>query len=147
MADTYVKRIVAAIATLIDATGKPTGLVVSSSRKRSSNAAKHIAVFPLHDEAANENIPRSRAFMGARRILTVEIVCRCAGSDLENETIRSWIVAQLFKDVTLGGIAVGLDEGATDWQGEIDSQNDYSEALMQFVVEYSRPKNNLELVP
>ena len=145
MADTYVKRIVAAIAAAIDAPGKPAGLVVSPSRKRPSNAAKYIAVFPIHDEAASEATPRSRAFMGARRLLTVQLLCRCAGTDLDNEALRAWAVAQLMQDVTLGGIAVGLDEAATDWQGEIDSTTEYSEAPMEFVVEYARRRNTLEI--
>ncbi len=144
MADTYVKKIVAAIASTLDATGKPTGLVVSTARKRPSKAAKHMAVFPLQDEAPNESAPRNRAFSGARRLLTVGVACRSAGTDLDNEALRAWAVSQLFKDETFGGIAVSLAEGETAWLGEIDSQSDYSDALMQFIVEYSRPKNSLE---
>ncbi len=143
---TYVKRIVAAIAALLDAAEKPAGLAVTASRKRPSKASKFIAVFPVHDEPAGENAPRNRAFMGARRFLTVAVMCRCAGSDLDNEDLRAWAVAQLYKDVTLGGVAVSLAESDTDWHGEIDSQNDFSQAVMQFVVEYSRPKGSLEYV-
>jgi hypothetical protein len=142
--DTYVKQIVAAIAAALDAAGKPAGLAISTSRARPSRNAKYIAVFPLQDEAPNESASRNRAFLGTRRLLTIGVVCRCAGTDLDNEILRAWAVAQLFKDETFGGIAVSLAEGETSWLGEIDSKSDYSDALMQFIVEYSRPRNSLE---
>lgn len=146
MADTYVKKIVSAIAAALDADepSRPTGLVVTTSRVRPSRASKLVAVFPLQDEAPGESTSRNRAFMGTRRLLTVGVVCRCAGTDLDTELLRAWVVAQLFKDVTFGGIAVGLTEGETTWLAEIDSKSDYSDALMQFVVEYSRAKDSLD---
>lgn len=134
-----------AIAAILDVAGpgRPAGLVVSLARKRPGKAAGFMAVFPLQDEAPAPAGTQNRLIRGARRILTVGVLCRTAGTDLDNEELRAWAVSQLFRDTTLGGIAVGISEGETLWRGEIDSQSDYGEALMHFLVEYSRPKDGL----
>lgn len=81
-----------------------------------------------------------------RRLLTVGILCRVSGTDTDNEALRKWAIAQLYKDQTLGGLVTSISEGETEWQGEMDSESDYSIAVMQIVVEYARPKNSLEYV-
>lgn len=146
MADTYVQEIISAISTLMAATGKPANLVVSTSRVKPSGAAKLIVVLPLLDAPASDGPVRNREFLAARRLLTVGILCRVAGTDLDNEDLRKWAIAQLFREPTLGALATSISEGETEWQGELDSESDYSIAVMQIVVEYARPKNSLEYV-
>ena len=138
---TYVKKILEAIAETLNAPGKPSGLVITTSRTQPSSAAKLIAVFPLQDKPVEELTPRTRA--AARRFLTVAVVCRCAGTDIDNEELRAWAVSRLMADITLGGIAARVMETITEWQGEFDSQSNYSMAVMQFSVEYARPINEL----
>lgn len=147
MADTYVQKIVAAMVTALQAAGGPAGLKVTASRKQptaSGSTLKHMAVYPLRDAETGEARPRN--FPGARRLLTVQVMCRCAGTDQDNEALRAWALAQLMKDRTLGGVAVDLDEVETNWTGELDSAAEYSEAAMDFVVEYARPRATLEKV-
>jgi hypothetical protein len=147
MADTCVTQIVTAIAALMDATGAPTGLTVTASRVRptaSDAALKHIAVYPVHDEAAPSYERRNRLFQGARRRLTVMIECRCAGTDLDNEALRAWAYDQVMADPSLGTLVVNVEEGATDWAGDLDSTADYSQAGLELVVEYVRPRRSLE---
>lgn len=147
MGDTYVSQIVTAVATLADAAGKPAGLVVTTSRQRptsSDTALSHMAVYPVRDEPAASSEPRNRCFAGARRKLTVAIECRCAGSDLDNEVLRAWALQQVMSDFTLGGKAVNVEEGVTDWAGEVDSTADYSQAVLELIVEYVRPRRTLE---
>jgi hypothetical protein len=140
---TFVNRIIATIIARLDtASGKPPGLIVLASRQQPSNAGTLIKVFPVNDAAADDNAPRVR--IGVRRILTVAVMCRSAGTDINNEILRAWTHAQLFADETLGGVAVCIREGDTDWHGELDSKQDSSMAVMQYGVEYSRPKNTLE---
>ena len=141
MSQTYVSKILEAIAEAIDAPGKPAGLVVTTSRQQPSAAKKLIAVFPLQDKPDEERTPRTRA--AVRRFLTVAVVCRCAGTDIDNEELRAWATTRLMADITLGGIAASVAEAITEWQGELDSQSSYSMAVMQFVVEYARPINEL----
>ena len=147
MADTYVKKILAAIVALVDADGKPAGVKVSASRKRATGSGaglKHIAVFPVHDEPSPSSEPRNRAFPATKRLLTVALECRCAGTDLDNEVLRAWAYGQVMKDFSLGGLALNLTEGNTEWHGDLDSNADYSEAPMEVVVEYVRPRSTLE---
>jgi hypothetical protein len=147
MADTCVASIVTAIAALMDATGKPTGLTVTASRRRStaSDAAlQHLAVYPVRDEPAPSYERRNRLFQGARRRLTVVVECRCAGTDLDNEALRAWAYDQVMADRSLGGLAVNVEEGTTEWGGELDSTADYSQSALELIVEYVRPRRTLE---
>jgi hypothetical protein len=146
MADTYVQKIISAISTLMAAAGKPANLVVSTSRVKPASASKLIVVAPLLDAPAREATSRNREYLGVRRLLTVGLLCRVSGMDSDNEALRKWVISQLFKDQTLGGLASSISEGETEWQGEMDSESDYSIAVMQIVVEYARPKNSLEYV-
>jgi len=142
MAKTYVGRIIEAMAAAIDTDGKPQGLAVSTSRQTPVGKNPAIFIFPAQDKPADDAAgPRNRA--GTRRFLTVAVVCRCAGTDLDNEELRAWAAGRLLSDTTLGGNAVRVIETVTDWQGEIDSQNQYSMAVMQFMVEYARPIETL----
>jgi len=139
---TRVQQILEAIAAAIDAPGKPAGLVVITSRRIPSSAERFVAVFPMQDKPAeNEAPPRTR--VAARRFLSVAVVCRCAGSDIDNEILRDWTVSRILKSTTLEGIASRVIETVTDWQGELDSQNTYSIAVTQFLVEYARPITSL----
>lgn len=147
MADTLVKRIVNAVAGLLDAAGKPAGLVVTASRIKSTAGAaglKRIAVFPLADNPKPDNAPRARTFLGAHRILTLIVECRCAGTDLDNETLRAWAISKIMADVSLGGLALDVDEGTTEWADTQDAKADYSQALVEILVEYARAKASLE---
>jgi hypothetical protein len=147
MADTCVSQLVSAIAALMVGTGAPTGVTVTPSRRRStaSDAAlKQIAVYPVRDEAAQSYVPRNRQFQGARRWLTVRVECRCAGTDLDNEDLRAWAYGQVMADRSLGGLALNVEEGPTDWAGDVDSAADYSQADLDLVVEYVRPRRSLE---
>jgi hypothetical protein len=147
MADTAVKGIVAAIVALVSAAGKPAGLTVTASRLRpgaSDADLKRIAIYPVSDDAAPSGEPRNRTFAGARRRLTVALECRCAGTDLDNEALRAWAYGQVMADPSLGGLALNVEEGATEWAGELDSAADYSQALLALVVEYVRPRRSLE---
>lgn len=147
MADTCVKGLVTAIAALVDAAGHPAGLTVSTSRQRptaSDAALKRISIYPMRDEQASSSEPRNRTFAGARRRLTVALECRCAGTDLDNEVLRAWAYGQVMADPSLGGLALTVEEGTTDWAGDLDSAADYSEAVLELVVEYVRPRRALE---
>jgi len=142
MTETHVGKIIAAIEGLLNAPEKPNGLIVIASRSMPSNAKRLITVFPMQDKPADENRPpRTRAAI--RRFLVVGIVCRIAGTDIENEELRAWALSQLISNPTLDGNAVGIIETTTDWQGELDSQNTYSMAVIQFLVEYVRPIESL----
>jgi hypothetical protein len=147
MADTLVKDIVEAVAALLNATGKPTGLEVTASRIKSAPGGKtfkRAAVFPLADNPKPDNTQRNRGFLGAHRILTLVVECRCAGTDLDNEVLRAWAISQIMKDESLGGLALDVNEGTTEWAEAQDAQADYSQALIEILVEYSRAKKSLE---
>ena len=146
MSETYVQKILIAAAVAIDAPEKPAGTVVITSRSQPSAASRLITVFPLQDKPVeNERQPRTRA--GSHRYLTIAVVCRSPGTDIDNEELRAWAAARLLGNPTLDGAAVNIIETITDWQGELDSQNTYSMAVMQFLVEYARPVNSLERIP
>jgi hypothetical protein len=147
MADTYVKKILAAIIALVDAAGKPAGLTVSASRVMptpSDDQLKHIAVYPVLDVEKPGNAFHNPAFSGSHRLLTVAIECRCAGTDQDNETLRAWAYGQVMSNMELGGLARQITEDTTEWQGRMDSTSDYSQALLEIVVEYARKRNTLE---
>lgn len=147
MAETRVARIIGALVAAIDVAGKPAGLVVTTSRvapTASGVELRQIAVYPVRDEAAPSSETRTRTFPGARRLLTVALECRCAGRDLSNEPIRAWAVQQAMADPALGGAALSIEEGATEWAGDQDSATDYSQAIVDLVVEYARPRGILE---
>ena len=147
MADTHVKRIVEEIAALVNATGKPEGLTVSTSRTHptpSNEQLKHIIVYPVRDTDADKQ-SRNRVFHGSHRQLTVAIECLTAGTDMDNEQLRSWAYGQLMADPSLGGKALNIAEGDTNWEGEADSKTDYSLAALEVLVEYVRPRNTLEV--
>ncbi len=145
MADTHVKRIVEEIASLLDGTGKPAGLTVSTSRTHptpSNEDLKHIIVYPVRDTDA-DNISRNRTFHGSLRQLLVNIECHSAGTDMDNESLRAWAYGQLMQDPSLGGKCLNITEGDTTWEGESDSNTDYSLAALEVLVEYVRPRNTL----
>jgi len=146
MADTYVQEIISRISALLDATGKPVELVVSTSRVKPASAAKLIVLAPLLDAPAKDTTSRNREHLAVRRLLTMGVLCRVSGTDSDNEELRKWVITQIFTDQTLDGLVTSISEGETEWNGEIDSESDYSIAVMQIMVEYARPKYSLEYI-
>jgi hypothetical protein len=147
MANTKVKAILGAVITKLGATAagsvtKPTGLTVTDSRRTwvEATALPQQSVIPIKDTAFET---KGRDFSSVHRVLHLAIFNRCIGTDQSNEDLRAWALQQLFSDTTLGGIVLGIREGDTEWTAEVDSENDFSEAPMEFIVEYARPREVL----
>lgn len=150
MADTKVKLIVGAIVASLNAAkvadgtiDKPAGLKVSTSRKRPTELADlpHQSVFPLRDDPDGEP---GRTMGMVKRVLNVAVMNRCAGEDLDAETLRAWAIQQVMADVSLGGLVLGITEAHTQWAPEADSITDFAEPGMVFEVSYARRRNSLE---
>jgi hypothetical protein len=68
---------------------------------------------------------------------------RVAGNDAQLDPIRCWTLAALFTDPSLGGLALEIEERATEWQEADASESDYSQADYTFRVRYVTARGDL----
>ena len=145
---TCMEEIISAIAARLNAPEKPAGVEIVTSRARPSPTDREllqIAVFPLTDRgSADATIQRNRTVGISRRLLSVAVECRRAGTDSQNEILREWAHRQMTSSPNLGlEYVTNITEGDAEWAELSDTSADYSYVLSEYTIDYVRPRNTL----
>lgn len=127
----------------LDGPGKPAGVTVDRLRRQAVEPGElpRISVYPL-DEAVTR-APPNRGSAKADRLLRIAIVSRVQGTDEALDPLRQWVAAVMASPALLAGLAVAVDEKATDWEAVEDSERDYSVAASDWEIRYVTRSNDL----
>jgi len=144
MADSITERILQAVIAALDGPGKPNGTKVDRSRRLPVDARElpRISLERL-DEGVTPATGTRTSQLRDRR-LRVAVVSRVAGPDEDLDAFSQWAITALEADPSLGGLALGIEEQAVDWEkDEKDARFDYSAEARIFEIRYATRRDDL----
>lgn len=119
------EQILRSVKTLLEGTGKPTGLTVHRQRSRplEQDDLPAIVVYPLSDDAddADHDLAEDHTLTVALEMrVKVSATESAAGksSDEVLDPLYTWSVSKMLADITQGGLAIDTREGSTTWDVE-----------------------------
>lgn len=123
------QQAIAAIATKLDAPGKPDGIIVARSRRFVGDLANDPDVFGIVVKPGKEAVtthgtrPNDRI---AERVSMVLTEVNVAAGDNESwdqsaDAVKCWIVSQVMADPTLAGLVKNIEEKESVWE-DVDSR-------------------------
>jgi hypothetical protein len=97
-----------------------------------------VAVSPISEEPEYGPGPQRKA-SGVKRMFRVSVRASVLGdpADEDLDILRGNIVAALMHDRSLGGLALGIGEAGTVWEGEAGSDFTFGVVTIHFDVLYS----------
>lgn len=145
------QQILSAVAALIDAPGKPAGLLVGRSWKRVGdlvNEASQVAVVVRPGKEGIETKGDTRTRIADKNCaVLIEVGAAASPSECPDEAMdpaMNWITAQLTKDVTLGGLAKDVREVTVDWNLQ-DGDASYGRVHWIWNIRYCTDARNPEV--
>lgn len=118
------EQIATALITALSAVGGPAGLTVHRERTRpiETDSLPAILVYFADEKPKPFDKQKYRSPL-VERTLSVALQCRAQGSqsaspDQALDPVLLWAAQQVFADETLGGLAIGVEEGATLWSSK-----------------------------
>jgi hypothetical protein len=144
MADTITETIMKRIVTALDGAGKPAGLTVNRSRKRPKSISEMPMISVYAIEESVKRATENRTSPLVVRDLRVRIVRRAKGTDDNLDVLRAWSVKAVMADMSLGGITLGIDEVANQWDADDATDQEYSADASEFIVWYRTSRFDLE---
>jgi hypothetical protein len=136
MADSLTKRITSQIVAVIGAPGVPAGVTVNKSRDTAValNELPMYSVYLENEHQEPQGQPRRPVLI--KRELDLSVKIRVAGTDDDIDPHRQWIIAQIFSDISLGGLANNVQEIDSEWESEEGTDGSYTAAILHLKVEY-----------
>lgn len=142
LTNTIIVNITAALTTAA-ALGPVAGhnITVERSRTRPTEAAELPVAFVRPAKEFVEKIGTGIRVAGVKRRLHVAVLIRAAGLDSNLDPFRTFVIENVMKDLTAGGIASEINELEHDWEAEGASDGDYSQDQIIFEVVYQTARN------
>jgi hypothetical protein len=142
LTDTIIANITAAL-TNAAALGPVAGhtVTVERSRTRPTEPGELPVVFVRPAKEYVEKIGTGIRVAGMKRRLHIAVLIRAAGTDVNLDPYRSFVIENVMKDLTAGGIASEINELEHDWEADGASDGDYSQDQIIFEVVYQTARN------
>ena len=142
-ATSITERIIGAICAALQSRGGPSGLTVDRERRRAIDAAQlpNISVYPTTEQATRPH--GSRTSPAVQRVLGIDVRLRAAGDSSATDPLRLWAVQQIMADPSLGGLALDVEEGSTEWETEEGTEGKIEAAICTFQVTYVTARASL----
>jgi|SRR5215469_3753212 len=143
MAASIREQIAVAVIAALQAAGGPAGLTVHRERTRPIEVDSLPAILVyFEDDAAPKPFDKQKFRTPfVTRSVQIALQCRAQGSppstppDLALDPILVWASQRMFVDETFGKLAIGAEEGRTEWKSrEGDAQ--IAAATLRFSIEY-----------
>ncbi|HET7552195.1 MAG TPA: hypothetical protein VFK04_12965 [Gemmatimonadaceae bacterium] len=128
-------QILAAVVAILNGAGKPADTTVERYRTLPlTTEGAWILVYPMIEATERAPTPSGRL---ARRKLRVRCECRAQGEQVDQvlDPLLLWTVKALMADPSLGGVAINVQEEATQWDAE-DADKVYGAAAVDFTIDY-----------
>lgn len=136
------EQIAVAVVAALSAAGRPTGLTVHRERTRpiETDALPAILVYFEDDAAPKPFDGQKYRSPLVKRSVQISLQCRAAGSqglppDAALDPITVWATQRMFADETFGTLAIGVEEGRTEWKSR-EGDIPVAAATIRFSIDY-----------